>query len=84
MVNLNFATPKSQVDTTFLISTIENKGIQNQSNITLKIDRSSTNGQTFNLSDTLLTLNANTKDTLLFDDLVCTARHRRLYRRILC
>ncbi|MBK7476946.1 MAG: T9SS type A sorting domain-containing protein [Haliscomenobacter sp.] len=69
LVNLNFATPKSQVDTTFLISTIENKGIQNQSNITLKIDMSSTNGQTFNLSDTLLTLNANTKDTLLFDDL---------------
>lgn len=69
LISLNFAEPVSQVDTMFTIVAMENKGLQNQNNIALKVDVRSTNGQTASKTEDILGQAAGRRDTFLLDEL---------------
>ena len=73
LVAINFATPISQVDTMFAIGVIENKGLLDQNNVTLKMDVSSTNPQTYSKTETISLLKSAAKDTFLLDNLYVPA-----------
>ncbi len=69
LVGLNFAEPVSQVDTMFAIFSITNRGILDQSNLTVKVEVSSTNGQTTTATQNIPSLKKETRDTVLFENL---------------
>lgn len=73
LVAINFATPISQVDTMFAIGVIENKGLLDQSNVTLKMDVSSTNAQSYTKTETISQLKKAVVDTFLLDNLYVPA-----------
>ena len=69
LVALNFAEPLSQVDSMFAIFSITNRGVLDQTNLSLKVEVTSSNGQTATATQTIPALAKGGRDTVLFENL---------------